>query len=39
MKLGVSLVGISHLIHNNRWPISRSYLDCKDNFTEEILKP
>jgi len=39
MKLGICLVGISHLIHDQRWPISRSYLDCKENFTEEILKP
>ena len=39
MKLGICLVGISHLIHDQRWPISRSYLMCKDNFTEEILKP
>lgn len=33
MKLGISLVGISHLIGNQRWPISRSYLDCKENYT------
>ena len=39
MKLGICLVGISHLIHDQRWPISRSYLDCKDNYTEELLKP
>jgi len=37
MKLGISLVGISHLIGNQRWPISRSYLDCKENYTN-VLK-
>lgn len=39
MKLGICLVGISHLVHNQRWPISRSYIDCKDNYTEELLNP
>lgn len=31
LKIAFNLVGISHLIHNNRWPISRSYLDCCEN--------
>ena len=39
MKLGINLVGISHLIHDNRWPVSRTYLDCKENYIEEIIKP
>lgn len=38
-KLGINLVGISHLIGGQRWPVSRSYLDCKDNFTNQILEP
>lgn len=38
-RIGISLVGISHLLGNQRWPISRSYLDCKDNFYEKIMSP
>jgi len=39
MKLGLCLVGISHLIHTQRWPTSRSYLKNKDGFTESLYKP
>ena len=38
-KLGICLVGISHLVHNNRWPVNRSYLDCFDNYCKEIITP
>jgi len=38
-KLSISLVGISHLIHTERWPISRSYEHCYDNFVTELLEP
>lgn len=38
-KLGISLVGISHLIHNARWPVSRSYEYCHENFFNEIVNP
>lgn len=39
MNLGICLVGISHLIHNNRYPISRSYKTCCDNYRAEIYDP
>lgn len=38
-RLGISLVGISHLTGNQRWPVSRSYLDCKENFLTHLLYP
>ncbi len=38
-KLAISLVGISHLIHSERYPINRTYLNCFDNYTEELLNP
>jgi hypothetical protein len=37
--IGINLVGISHLLHNQRWPISRSYLECKENFLQELHTP
>lgn len=37
MKLGLSLVGISHLVHKQRWPISRSYTTCKENYSNVLL--
>lgn len=38
-KLGISLVGISHLIHNERWPVSRTYESCFGNFQTEVVEP
>ena len=39
MKLGISLVGISHLVHDKRWPVNRSYETCYQNFFDEIYNP
>jgi len=38
-KLSISLVGISHLINNERWPVSRSYEQCYENFFTEVVTP
>lgn len=37
--LSISLVGISHLIHSDRWPVNRSYEQCSENFFKEIVTP
>ena len=39
MKLGISLIGISHLVHDQRWPVSRSYTTCFENFYNELYNP
>lgn len=39
MKLGINLVGISHLLHKERHPVARSYKTCTDNFFKEIYNP
>jgi len=38
-KLSLSLVGISHLVHNERWPVSRTYEQCHENFFNELVEP
>ena len=39
MKLGINLVGISHLIHKERHPVSRTYKTSTDNFYNELYNP
>lgn len=39
MNLGILLTGISHLTHNERWPIPRSYISCKQNYIDELYTP
>jgi len=39
MKLGINLVGISHLLHKERHPVARTYKNCLDNFHDELCKP
>jgi uncharacterized protein YchJ len=36
MKLGINLVGISHLLHKERHPVARTYKLCSDNFYKEV---
>jgi len=39
MKLGINLVGISHLIHKDRHPVSRTYKSCIENYFKEVFNP
>lgn len=39
MTLGINLVGISHLLHKERHPVSRTYKSCIDNYFKELYYP